>query len=227
MHDDSIDPSTDVKGDAPSWLGKLHLAFAFLTRLPLPPVGPLPAGVLASTMGLFPLVGAAVGAIGTIVFALAAVALPNALAALLAIAATILVTGALHEDGLADVADGFGGGTDRDAKLAIMKDSRIGSFGLLAVTLGLLLRVAALTTLASSGRVAGGLIAAHALSRAAIPVVMQGLAPARQTGLGASAGQPDARIAGIAATLGLTVAALADRSAPLRRRAWRRHWPPW
>jgi len=208
MHGDTIDPSTAALPGVPSRLGELHLAFAFLTRLPLPPVGMLPNGVLAPSMWVFPLVGAAVGAIGAGVYALADVALPKTLAALLAIAATILVTGAMHEDGLADVADGFGGGADRDAKLAIMKDSRIGSFGLLAVTLGLLLRVGALASLASPGLVAGAMIAAHALSRATIPVVMQGLMPARQTGLGASAGQPDVRIAGIAATVGLAIAAL-------------------
>ncbi len=172
-------------------LARLHLAVAFLTRLPLPPPAEWPPGALAAAMPGFPLVGVLVGGIGAAVYAIAHMLLPPALAATLALAATIAATGALHEDGLADVADGFGGGADKERKLAIMKDSRIGSFGVVTLALALMLRAGALSSLASPGLVAGALISAHALARAAIPVVMQVLTPARDDGLGASAGRPD------------------------------------
>lgn len=202
-------PAADMPSDQRSILRDLHLAFAFLTRLPLPPLGLLPAGSLARTMGAFPLVGAVVGLLGGGVYAAAQTVLPPVLAALLAVAATVAVTGAMHEDGLADIADGFGGGGDRDRKLAIMKDSRVGSFGVVALTLGLALRVGALASLGSAAAALAGLIAAHSLARAAIPLTMQLLAPARETGLGAQAGQPTMRTAGIAATLAIVIAALA------------------
>lgn len=186
----------------------LHLAVSFLTRLPLPAPRLLENGTLASGMHLFPLVGLLVGGIGAAVYALASRLLPPALSALLALAAMTAATGAMHEDGLADIADGFGGGADRDRKLAIMKDSRIGSYGAVALLLSLLLKAFALAALASPGLVAGALIAAHALGRAAIPLAMRLLAPARESGLGASVGQPSASTTGIGATLALVVAAL-------------------
>lgn len=193
----------------PGLLAEFHLALAFLTRLPLPPLGVLPAGSLARAMRVFPLVGVVVGAIGAVAFALAHMLLPAALAGLIALTVTIAITGALHEDGLADIADGFGGGADKAAKLAIMKDSRIGTFGVVAVALALLLRAGALASLAGPSLVAGALVAAHALARAAIPAVLQALPPARTDGLGANAGRPTAADAGMAVTLALVIAAVA------------------
>ena len=190
-----------------SLLTDLHLALVFMTRLPLPPLGTVEPGGLARAMRLFPLVGLVVGAIGAAAFALAYQILPAGIAAIIAVAATIAVTGCLHEDGLADVADGFGGGGDKPRKLEIMRDSRIGTYGLVVVVLGLLLRVGALAELHDSAAVAVTLIAAHALSRAVIPAVMLALPPARADGLGATAGQPDAAVAGIAATVALVIAA--------------------
>lgn len=185
-------------------LSRLHLALAFLTRLPLPV--PAPPYALAGAMGMFPLAGVVVGCAGAGVYALAASVLAPGLAAWLALAATVLVTGGLHEDGLADVADGLGGGVDRPAKLAIMKDSRIGSFGMLAVGLGLLLRGGALAEMARPAAVGAALIAAHALSRAVIPLVMLALPPARDSGLGATAGRPTPPTCLIAAGIALAVA---------------------
>ena len=187
-------------------INDIRLALAFLTRLPFPPLPALPDGALARAMGVFPLVGALVGAIGGGTFALAHTALPAGLAALIALAATIGVTGALHEDGLADLADGLGGGTDKAGKLAIMRDSRIGSFGAITLLFSLALRAGALASLATPGLAAGALIAAHALARAAIPVAMQAFAPARQDGLGAGAGQPAQSTATSAAGLALVIA---------------------
>lgn len=182
---------------------KLHLALAFLTRLPLPP--PAAPYALAGAMGMFPLVGLVVGCVGAGVYTLAASVMAPGPSVWLALAATVLVTGGLHEDGLADVADGFGGGTDKASKLAIMKDSRIGSFGVLALGLGLLLRGAALTQLARPELVAGALIAAHAQSRAVIPMVLRSLAPARDGGLGAGAGRPEPAVCLLALALGLAI----------------------
>ena len=140
---------------------------------------------------MFPLVGAMIGAAGGLVFASGTwLGLPPMLAALLAIAAQILLTGGLHEDGLADVADGFGGGRTRADKLRIMRDPRIGSFGALALVLAVLARIGALAGLAEPALAAAVLIAGGAASRAPLPVLMVMLPPARDEGLAAGAGRP-------------------------------------
>jgi adenosylcobinamide-GDP ribazoletransferase len=182
-------------------------AASFLTRLPVAPFASSDTGLLARSMRAFPIVGIAVGLIGWAAFALAtALGLPDAIAALLALAATVLATGALHEDGLADTADGFGGGDEPARKLAIMRDSRNGAYGIIALVFSLALRGAALAALAPSGpRVGLALVAAHVVSRAALPIVMRQLVPARSDGLGASAGQPDD--AAIAWCLGIGIIA--------------------
>jgi adenosylcobinamide-GDP ribazoletransferase len=199
-------PASDE--DSPATIGGLGLAISFLTRLPFGGVGVASPGALARSMGVFPLVGVVVGGIGGAIYAIAHFFMPASAASLLAIGAVALVTGALHEDGLADTADGFGGGEDRADKLAIMRDSRIGTFGMVALSLSLGLRAVALAEIGGSLAVVGALVAAHALSRAAIPLAMQALTPARRDGLGALAGQPSAAQTGIAITLALVVAAL-------------------
>jgi adenosylcobinamide-GDP ribazoletransferase len=207
MDETPIDQASTGTPPAVSLLADLHLALAFLTRLPMPPLGPLPPGGLPHAMRLFPLVGLVVGALSGGVYVVAHWLLPTNLAAILAVATGILVTGGLHEDGLADIADGFGGGTDKETKLAIMKDSRVGSFGVLAVVIGLMLRTSALAALDAPGAVVGAVIAAHALGRGVIPAVLQVLRPARDSGLGAAAGKPSPATAGIAATLTLVLVA--------------------
>ncbi len=134
--------------------------------------------------------------------------LPILATALLAVAATLAMTGALHEDGLADTADGLGG-ADAEQSLAIMRDSRIGTFGVLALILSVGLRAAALAALPDTSIAAGVLIAAHATSRGLLPALMLVLDPARSDGLAASAGKPSPTVAGIAAAIGLVVALLA------------------
>ncbi|HBC54660.1 MAG TPA: adenosylcobinamide-GDP ribazoletransferase, partial [Alphaproteobacteria bacterium] len=114
-----------------------------------------------------PLAGVIIGGVGAAIYALCLwLGLGPLLAAALAVAAMLLTTGALHEDGLSDVADGFGGGRDRDHKLAIMADSRIGTYGTAALILCLLLRIAALVELHDVARVSIALIASASLSRA-------------------------------------------------------------
>lgn len=201
-----IEESPDEK--AADEIGGLGLAVAFLTRLPFGRSGVPAPGALAKSMGVFPLVGVVIGGIGGAVYAVAHFALPAAAAAILATGAIVLTTGALHEDGLADTADGFGGGADRARKLEIMRDSRIGTYGMVALALTLALRVAAMAEIGTSLAVVGALVAAHALSRAAIPLAMQALTPARPDGLGAGAGQPSGAQTGIAIVLALVVAGL-------------------
>jgi len=169
---------------------ELASALLLLTRLPCGwLLGGRPPAALADSVWAFPLVGAALGGVGGGLFWLGARAgLPPILAALWTLTALLVVTGALHEDGLADTADGFGGGGTRERKLEIMRDSRIGAFGALALFLSLALRGGAMVVLASPGRVALALVAAGALGRAAMLVLLQVLPPARADGLAAGLG---------------------------------------
>ena len=191
-----------------AWTDDLAAALRLLTRLPVP--RHLPADPDWSRAGrAYPLVGLLIGSIGALAFVLAGfLGLPAVLCALLALAATIAVSGALHEDGLADVADGFGGGGDRDRKLAIMRDSRIGTYGVLALLLSVGLRAAALVALGAPALGAPALVAAalpavHALARALLPAVMLGLPLARRDGLAAATGKPRARDVFTALGLGI------------------------
>lgn len=193
--------------DAARWWADFRRAALFLTRLKLPP--PAAETGLAQAGWAFPLVGAAVGLASGLAYALArALHLPAAAAALIALAVGILVTGGLHEDGLADTADGFGGG-EREAKLAIMRDSRIGAYGVLALIFGVGLRAAGLAAIGSGGRVVAALIAAHAVGRGVLPLVLRALEPARADGLGAAAGRPEAWVAWSAAGIGAVIALFA------------------
>jgi adenosylcobinamide-GDP ribazoletransferase len=182
-----------------SFLAQMRLAIAFLTRLPVDldsaedDLSESAPATLAEAMWLFPLIGFAIGGTGAITLGLLAWAgVPASVAAALAIAAMVLLTGALHEDGLADIADGFGGGADKATKLSIMRDSRVGTYGVVTVTLVLIIKIAALSALAhiSIGAAAGALIAAATWSRALFAPTMRWLEPARTDGLGANAGAP-------------------------------------
>jgi adenosylcobinamide-GDP ribazoletransferase len=167
------------------------VALAFLTRLPVAPQPTAPESSLGASVVMFPMVGALIGLLGGVGYALAFwLGLPPLLAATVALATTIWLTGALHEDGLADVADGFGGGRTREDKLRIMRDPRIGSYGALALVLGLLARTGALAALAAPADVMAALVAAGAGSRAALAPVMTMLPLARADGLAAGAGRP-------------------------------------
>ncbi len=186
----------------------LKVATVFLTRFPVRVAGDLPAAAIGRALRLAPLVGLLVGLAGGLVAAVAlGLGLPPLVAGLLAVAVTMLATGALHEDGLADVADGFGGGRDPAAKRAIMRDSRLGTYGAASLFLSILLRAAALA--AAGGSAVAALVAAHALSRALLAPAMA-LAPAASSeGLAADAGVPTARDASIALALGALLAVLA------------------
>jgi len=182
------------------------LATAVLTRLPVAVAAP-EKGAVAAASWAFPAVGAGIGMTAAIaLFVASTCGFGAATAALLALVAAGLITGALHEDGLADTADGLGGGRDRDEKLAIMRDSRQGTYGILALILSIGLRATALTSI--PGPIEGGLalIAAHAASRAFLAPAMFLLRPAREDGLGAMAGTPGRTPTLVAAAIGIFLA---------------------
>lgn len=161
----------------------IRCAWAFLTRLP-GGAHPDSDRHLGRSVPWFPVVGAVVGAIsGTLYWALYS-SLGASLAAAAAVAAGIMITGGFHEDGLADTADALGG-SDPKRRLAIMKDSRVGTFGSLALVLSVLVRVVALGAL---GPVDGlvTLVVAHSLGRAAATAVMITARAAGTDGLGQS-----------------------------------------
>ena len=183
-------------------LSDIALCLVFFTRLPLPAFETKDS-VFARAIWAAPVVGLAVALIGGVVYALAAfLGLAAGPAAALALAATMLATGCLHEDGLSDTADGFGGGKDREKKLEIMRDSRIGSYGACALAFSILLRWSAISELGSPLHVLFGLIAAHAASRALLPAFMRMLPPARTDGLSAGVGAISSDTALAAAALG-------------------------
>ncbi len=181
------------------------IAAGVLTRIPLAAEAAGP-GAIAAAGWAFPLVGGGIGALCALAFFAAGLfGLPVGPAALLAIATGVAATGALHEDGLADTADGFGGGS-RDRKLAIMRDSTHGTYGVVALVLSVGLRATAIAAIGDAIFVGLALIAAHAASRAVLPPAMFLLRPARVDGLGAAAGRPSRTVAAGAALIGAVIA---------------------
>jgi adenosylcobinamide-GDP ribazoletransferase len=149
---------------------RLLLALQFLTRVPVR-LARFEPPELNHSARYFPMVGALVGVFGAAVYVGAALLWPPLVAALLSMAATAWLTGGFHEDGLADTCDGLGGAVKRERALAIMKDSRLGSYGALGLLLTLGLKAALLADLGSIERAACAIVFAHAFSRAA-PVVL-------------------------------------------------------
>lgn len=200
----------------------MRLAFMLLTRLPTGKSAEPDDATVARAVWIFPVVGLLVGAAGGGIFMLASyLGFGMASAALLAMGMQVLLTGALHEDGLADTADGFGGGRSRERKLEIMRDSRIGTYGVVALILILSLRFTALQDIASNllsisdeldeavgqnSAVIIALMAAGALSRAAMAVVWYLLPPARSDGLAAGSGTVSFGSAATAAILAALIA---------------------
>jgi adenosylcobinamide-GDP ribazoletransferase len=183
-----------------------RLALMLLTRLPAGRLAD-PAPSLADARWAYPLVGLIVGALAAAAQAGAlAVGLGPLAAALLALTVAALVTGALHLDGLADFADGIGGGRDRAHALLIMRDSRIGSYGVIVLVLALALGATGLADIAVEKALAALLLAATG-SRLAMLVVLDRLPPAREDGLGRSAAgtAPGAWLPGAAAVAILAV----------------------
>lgn len=188
-------------------LASALLAAQFLTRLPVPALGYTPAR-WARVPGYFAMVGLALGLALAGVFWATALVWPQPLAALLALAAGLLVTGALHEDGLADCLDGLGGGRERDRALDIMRDSQIGSYG--ALGLGSLLGLQAVV-LASAPLLTGigAFIIGHTLSRAQMAHALGQGRYLRKKGAGTGLGRPMGPAGWAATGLAMGLAALA------------------
>jgi adenosylcobinamide-GDP ribazoletransferase len=183
------------------WQGFLS-AMGLLTRLPLPLIRK-PQG--AEAAWAWPLVGIVVGGINMAVAgALLWLNVPVTIAAAGVLGANAVVTGALHEDGLADTADGFFGGWTRERRLAIMKDSHIGSYGTLALIVTGLARWAGLAVVLTGSLWA--LVAVAAVSRAPMAVVIAALPNARGVGLSQSVGRPDREAVAMAVLVGFGVA---------------------
>ncbi|MDD3445351.1 MAG: adenosylcobinamide-GDP ribazoletransferase [Zavarzinia sp.] len=176
--------------DRPSRADEFRFVLGLFTRLPVGAVPEMPAGSLARAVWCFPLVGAVVGllaGLGALVGAEFGLG-PWGLA-VLAIAIELLATGALHEDGFADVADSFGG-RDRETRLRIMRDSRIGSFGAVALWLLLSARLVFLAGASGAGvwTLVFALVAANTAARLALLIPLVLLPAARSDGLGAGFG---------------------------------------
>jgi adenosylcobinamide-GDP ribazoletransferase len=168
----------------------LALALGLLTRLPVRVDGAKAAARGADMAWAWPVVGGLVGVLGATAGALALWAgLLPPLAAVAVVAAQAMLTGALHEDGLADTADGLWGGWDKARRLAIMKDSHIGSYGVMALLVVTLARWFALSVLIAAGDW-GAIIAAGVASRAPMAVIMAALPHARDSGLSHRVGRP-------------------------------------
>ncbi|PCI60048.1 MAG: adenosylcobinamide-GDP ribazoletransferase [Methylophilaceae bacterium] len=157
------------------------LALGFFTRIPVPQYVDFDESALSYSAKYFPLVGIIVGLIGAVVYVVSAEFLPKQIAVLLSMASTIYVTGAFHEDGLADSADGLGGGWNREQILTIMQDSRLGTYGAVALFLILFSKFQLLTTL-TSYFIPLALVSAHAISRLSAVWVMAALSYAKPAG---------------------------------------------
>jgi adenosylcobinamide-GDP ribazoletransferase len=201
---------TETKPSMRGRANDIKIAVLFLTRLPFAHAARIEGADIARASWAMPIAGALVGAIGAAVYWLAyKLGLAPLICATLTVAATLGVNGCLHEDGLADTADGFGGGATRDRKLDIMRDSRIGTYGVCALLLSILLRVGSLAALAEPTLVAPALIAAHVGARAILPIFLRLAPPARPDGLSAGAGRPTLANAVTAGLIGAATLALA------------------
>jgi adenosylcobinamide-GDP ribazoletransferase len=198
-----------------AWVVMVGQALRFYSRLPVPALpGESDAASppdFAALPRALPLAGAIIGAVGALALAIACgiLALPATVGAAFATAALVLTTGAMHEDGLADTADGLGGGTTRERRLEIMRDSRIGSYGAAALALALLMRVLILAALVDAEgwpTAAFALVAAAAVSRLAGLLPLWMLPAARTDGLASSVGRPSDASMAIGGLVALTVA---------------------
>lgn len=191
------------------FLPLLARSLGFLSRLPVPDrffAGD--DGRMEHTPAGFAIAGIVIAALPALLLYVVAQAHAAFLSAALSIGLLVALTGALHEDGLADTADGLGGGRDRERTLAIMKDSRIGTYGTLALMLSLLVRISALSVLVAEvgpAAATAALVGSAALSRAAMVWHWRALPPARPDGVAARVGQPDGTALRVALGTGLAV----------------------
>ena len=196
---------TIASGRDRDWLGEVFACLGFFTRLPMPAYRLAPDG-FGRALWAAPLAGIVPAVAATLTLTVGhALDLPPLASAGLALVVLLLITGALHEDGLSDVADGFGGGSTRERKLEIMKDSRIGTYGVAALVLSLLLRASLMAGLVPYGfwTMLGALIAAHCASRALLPYTMHTLPNSREGGVSSGVGRVPKDSATLALVIGL------------------------
>lgn len=169
----------------------LPAALGLLTRLPVAVDGTRAMDRGAASAWAYPLVGVVLGVILAAATAVMVwIGIPSGIVAGLVLAGAVILTGAMHEDGLADSADGLWGGWDKARRLEIMKDSHIGVYGVCAIGLSLLIRWLALVVIVSMGAYWVAFISAGAISRAAMVVLMAVLPNARDSGLSKNVGRP-------------------------------------
>lgn len=187
----------------------LLAALGLLTRFPVSLDSARAMDRGAASAWAYPLVGVVLGVVLAATVPLFLwVGLPGGIVAGLILALGVIVTGAMHEDGLADTADGLWGGWDRTRRLEIMKDSHIGVYGVCAIALSLLIRWLALVVIVSVGAYWVALIAVFALSRASMVVLMATMPHARDSGLSRRVGRPASATAWLAVGIAVAVAAL-------------------
>ena len=173
------------------WIQEALLAVVFLTRLPVRLSKNIENQQLAEVIWAFPLVGVLVGGLASLAMLISyEIGFPAMVCGLIAVVSQVLITGALHEDGLADVADGFGGGNKVNKKLKIMRDSRVGTYGVLALVFSVTFRASVIAGMTSQLIAVLALITAGAVSRACVAVAMNQLDLVRSDGLASRAGQP-------------------------------------
>ena len=168
-----------IRNQAATFINAIH----FLTRIPTPAKIEYSADRLASSTRYYSAVGILIGITVAIIYWITSLVLPPIAAALISTGVGLLITGAFHEDGLADTFDGIGGAHDRQRALEIMKDSRIGTFGTLALLIIIGTKVAALASMPNNTAIAA-LVIAHSLSRSAIVLTITTSKYAGKQGLG-------------------------------------------
>lgn len=208
------EPRTGAEPAWPGWVVATAICIRFYSRLPVPALpgeaDPHAAPDFRTVPRALPFASLVIALPGALVLAAAGAAgLGGLLSAALALATLAVTTGALHEDGLADSADGLFGGRTPERRLEIMKDSRLGSYGALAMALALLLRVFALALILDrAGPLAAGaaLVAVAVLSRLSGLHLLAGITPARAAGASASVGRPSLPTAWLASSIGFLLA---------------------
>ncbi|WP_287443478.1 adenosylcobinamide-GDP ribazoletransferase [Thalassospira sp.] len=205
--DSSDKPSPDTATDASvevSRISDFWRALALLSRVPVKGIDDFRAEVIARSVWSWPLVGLLLAGFAMLPAMLVYSLTANILIfAIIASAGMVLLTGSMHEDGIADCADGFGGGFERARKLEIMRDSQIGTYGVVALILCFGLRLILLSAAGDAGQAAILFLVMAITSRAAMPVVMHILPPARDDGLGKGAGTPSVMMVGLGVGLAL------------------------
>lgn len=197
----------------PFFLRDVLVAGSLLTRLPLPRLSDTAFAAGARATWAYPIAGLLIAGCAALCMVVAQeLGLPDPITAGLALGVMILATGAMHEDGLSDTADGFWGGYTKERRLEIMKDSQIGTYGTLALIIVSGLRWVCYSMLIFAGPAV--LFSVAALSRAAMPALMHTLPHARQNGLARSVGRPETAsvVAGCAIALGIAVLCLGDEA---------------